>query len=97
MLYGNLINNASINGRLTDSLQVDLYNAYGNPNRPMVVTDEHTTVNAIPNMAWGIRKVFYISSNQIILTVHGIKKDSATPGIWMNVYNFGNWVGWKEK
>ena len=82
---------------LENALLVDTENNAGPNNYPRMVSSDATSAESIPSdLAWGIREVLYLSSQQILLRITGVKKDGSNTHIWTNVYNYGAWMGWSE-
>lgn len=89
------ISHASQNPVLQSALYIDTKNPYGDWNTPCVVTN--STINAPTNIAWGIREVLFVGTNNVILRITGVKYDGATTALWTRVLNDGNWSdGWDE-
>lgn len=84
---------AKQNGVLNDCLQVDLNNPYALLNQVHLIGTE-TTVNKPADLAWGIRQVFYLNANAIIVQIVGVNAAGNQTVIWYNTYNYGNWLGW---
>lgn len=90
--------NAFDNGVLANGLLVDLYDKNGVNNKPQLVQNGITS--QIPSdCAWGTREVFFHSANETgqvsYLTVKIAGTDTnGNPGIWQNLYNGNDWVGW---
>lgn len=90
--------NAFDNGVLANGLLVDLYNKNGVNNKPQLVQNGITS--QIPSdCAWGTREVFFHSANETgqvsYLTIKITGSDTnVKPGIWQNLYNGNDWVGW---
>ena len=86
---------AKQNGVLNDCLQVDLNNPYALLNRVHLIGTE-TTVNKPADLAWGVRQVFYLNANAIIVQIVGINAAGNQTIMWYNTYNYGNWTGWVQ-
>lgn len=84
---------AKQNGALNDCLQVDLNNPYAPLNQAHLIGTE-TTVNKPADLAWGVRQVFYLNANAIIVQIVGVNAAGNQTVIWYNTYNYGNWLGW---
>ena len=54
-----------------------------------------SSINVPDNFSWGSRNIEYISENQAIITLTGVTSDGI-PHRWVNIYNFGDWTGWKD-
>jgi hypothetical protein len=86
---------ASNNNVLTNALLVNLSDPFGTENRSYIVLNPQT--EGIPSdMAWGVREVLYINKDSVIARITGIKLNGSTTSLWVNAYNYGNWVGWRE-
>ena len=91
--------NAYDNGTLIDALLVDLYDKNGIQNKPQLVLRGTTNINMPSDCAWGVREVFYYSSNvqekrfYIIARLTGCDTDNK-PALWQNLYNSDKWYGW---
>lgn len=84
---------AKQNGILNDCLQVDLNDPYAPLNRVHLIGTE-TTVNKPADLAWGVRQVFYLNANVIVVQIVGVNAAGNQTVIWYNTYNYGNWLGW---
>lgn len=84
---------AKQNGALNDCLQVDLNDPYAPLNQAHLIGTE-TTVNKPADLAWGVRQVFYLNANAIVVQIVGVNATGSQPVIWYNAYNYGNWLGW---
>ena len=83
--------NASMNGTINDALLVNLTNKGGDENKPWLITA--SSKNIPNNLAWGVREVFWMSANQVVVRISGIENDGAA-NIWTISYNYGSWTGW---
>ena len=88
------VSHAWENPALDSACYINLDNPYGDWNKPCVI--QSTTIDAPPDMAWGIREVLYIGNKAVILRVTGVKSDGATMCIWVRAYNYNNWTPWRE-
>lgn len=84
---------AKQNGVLNDCLQVDLNDPYAPLNQVHLIGTE-TTVNKPADLAWGVRQVFYLNANAIVVQIVGVNAAGNQTVIWYNTYNYGNWLGW---
>lgn len=84
---------AKQNGILNDCLQVDLNDPYAPLNQVHLIGTE-TTVNKPADLAWGVRQVFYLNANAIVVQIVGVNAAGNQTVIWYNTYNYGNWLGW---
>jgi hypothetical protein len=84
---------AKQNGVLNDCLQVDLYNPFDLLNQVHLIGTE-TTVNKPADLAWGVRQVFYLNNNAIIVQIVGVNAAGNQTVTWYNAYNYGDWLGW---
>lgn len=53
-----------------------------------------TTVNKPADLAWGVRQVFYLNANAIVVQIVGVNAAGNQTVIWYNTYNYDNWLGW---
>ena len=79
---------------LYSATYIDLDNPYGEANKPCKIFSD--TIDAPPDMAWGIREVLYLHSNSVIIRVTGVKTNGAYMRIWVRAYNWGEWTPWYE-
>lgn len=84
---------AKQNGVINDCLQVDLNDPYAPLNQAHLIGTE-TTVNKPADLAWGVRQVFYLNANAIVVQIVGVNAAGNQTVIWYNTYNYGNWLGW---
>ena len=84
---------AKQNGVLNDCLQVDLNNPFDLLNQVHLINTE-TTVNRPADLAWGVRQVFYLNNNAIVVQIVGVNAAGDKPVIWYNAFNYGDWLGW---
>lgn len=84
---------AKQNGVLNDCLQVDLNDPYAPLNQVHLIGTE-TTVNKPADLAWGVRQVFYLNANAIVVQIVGVNAAGNQTVIWYNTYNYENWLGW---
>ena len=84
---------AKQNGVINDCLQVDLNDPYAPLNRAHLIGTE-TTVNKPADLAWGVRQVFYLNANAIVVQIVGVNAAGNQTVIWYNTYNYGDWLGW---
>lgn len=84
---------AKQNGVINDCLQVDLNDPYAPLNQAHLIGTE-TTVNKPADLAWGVRQVFYLNANAIVVKIIGVNAAGNQTVIWYNTYNYGNWLGW---
>ena len=84
---------AKQNGVLNDCLQVDLNNPFDLLNQVHLINTE-TTVNRPADLAWGVRQVFYLNNNAIVVQIVGVNAAGDKPVIWYNAFNYGEWLGW---
>lgn len=57
--------------------------------------DGDNSIHVPSNFSWGSRNIEFISGNQVIITLTGVTSD-ALPHHWVNVYNYGEWSGWRD-
>lgn len=84
---------AKQNGVLNDCLQVDLNNPYAPLNQAHLIGTE-TTVNKPADLAWGVRQVFYLHADAIVVQIVGVNAAGNQTVTWYNAYNYGDWLGW---
>lgn len=84
---------AKQNGVLNDCLQVDLNDPYAPLNQVHLIGTE-TTVNKPADLAWGVRQVFYLNANAIVVQIVGVNAAGNQTVIWYNTYNYEDWLGW---
>lgn len=86
---------AATNGTLTDGLNVNLTNKYGDANKPRLVNEGKTS--SIPSdCSYGIREVFWSSNNYLICKITGHAKDGSS-AIWTRRYSNGWESDWRRE
>ena len=87
---------ATVNGICSDALLIST-TSYHDYNRPQIVSIQNTS-SLPPNCRFGIRLVFVLDSNNVMVVIigRGIASESAGLNIWLNQYTVSSgWAGWK--
>ena len=92
----NLFNIFTSNTRyIFDALSIIVTDPYHTTNAPCIV-DRSVTGNMPTDCAWGIRMVYWVNLNSVIVQIIGITIEGTAVSIWLNGYNQDHWIGWKK-
>lgn len=92
---GYLLASASANGRLSDALNVNLKDPNSDLHKPHLVGGATASTNQPSDLSYGIREVFWSSTNYLIVKITGVATDG-TSAIWTRAYSNGWETGWSR-
>lgn len=93
---GYLLASASANGRLSDALNVNLKDPNSDLHKPHLVGGATASTNQPSDLSYGIREVFWSSTNYLIVKITGVATDGNS-AVWTRHYSNGWKANWSRE